>query len=583
MSAEPISQPSKLAVYMRVSSDEQREQGTIKSQRSAAERYLSPDSITPYSWYIDDGVSGTLDVRDRPEGRRLLADVAAGHVTTVVFHKLDRMGRSLRVLMDARDALLAAGCELVSINEHLDTSNAAGRMFFNQLGTFAEFERDTILERSAAGNTEKARAGTWMGGSVPFGYLVVGKKKDARLVLDETPLPGIGLTPVELVQRIYRRLVDEGWSCQRIADELNASRVPTATGVSVRLKRRPDAVWRPTRVYNLVHQTTYKGLHQYGKKSKSSRPLIEREVPAIVDVATWERAQDALHANLTWSPRNTQREYLLRALVRCAHCGLAYQGTCWRPGAPTSYYCRGHKRAHAFYGSKEQACRGRAISGAALEAKVWAQIEGWLRDPGEALDELAARLGEQADQTERLRAQIAEQQQELQQKQTEKDSVIALYRRGRIDAGDLDRQLDQIADEEAAATRQIALLQEQAAVAHAVAESLHSAEALLRGMGERLDTPEAKTFAWRRKQVETLVQSIVVTTTEDATTGKRRAHVDVWYRFASRPTRIVSCTKARADTPSPHPGPVRPAPGASAGRRPAAPSARAAPPGCAPL
>jgi site-specific DNA recombinase len=567
-----MTHPSTLAVYMRVSSDEQREQQTIKMQRSAAERYLAAEGdVVPYSWYVDEGVSGTLALRDRPEGRRLLEDAAAGYIKTVLFYKLDRMGRHVRVLIDARDELLKLGVELVSVNEHLDTSNAAGRMFFNQLSVYAEFDRDRILEVTGAGTIQKAHAGVWLGGSVPFGYRLVGQKKDARLVLDEEPLPDVGLSPVDVVRLIFRRLTDDGWSCQRVADELNARGVPTATGVSVRAKRRPDAVWRPTRVYNLVHQSTYMGLHRYGKKSKSGRPRIEREVPAIVDAPTWERAQEALHQRLLWSARNAKNEYLLRGLIVCAQCGLTYQGTTIHPDSDKwrYYVCPGHKRAKAFYGSKDKACSGRSVHGVALEDQVWAEIEHFLRNPGAALDELAARLGEQADHSEALRQHIAERQKELHDKQTEKDAVIALYRRGRIDEGDLDRQLDQIKAEEAAATRQIVLLQEQAANARAIEDSLHSAEALLTRLGARVDEPH--TFEWKRHCVETLVDRIVVTTTPDATTGKLHADVDVSYRFAAAPARIGSRAVAHADTPPPHPDPSRPAHAGSAARRRVAP------------
>ncbi len=100
----------KLTVYLRVSSDEQKQQGTIENQRREAERYLAAHDVTPYSWYANDGVSGKRMLAQRPEGQRLLADIAAGQVKTVLVCKLDRFGRTLRHMLDAVDQLTAAGC-----------------------------------------------------------------------------------------------------------------------------------------------------------------------------------------------------------------------------------------------------------------------------------------------------------------------------------------------------------------------------------------------------------------------------------------------------------------------------------------
>jgi DNA invertase Pin-like site-specific DNA recombinase len=75
---------------------------------------------------------------------------------------------------------------------------------FNQLSTFAEFERDTIVERSAAGKARYLDAGAWQDRCAPFGFAVQGKDKDARLVLDEPPFPGLSeLSPAGVVRLTF--------------------------------------------------------------------------------------------------------------------------------------------------------------------------------------------------------------------------------------------------------------------------------------------------------------------------------------------------------------------------------------------
>src|SRR3712207_5700362 len=67
----------KAAIYLRVSTEEQAERGTIETQREFAKRYCSMNSILIHDFYADDGVSGTIPLGGRPEGARLLADAWA--------------------------------------------------------------------------------------------------------------------------------------------------------------------------------------------------------------------------------------------------------------------------------------------------------------------------------------------------------------------------------------------------------------------------------------------------------------------------------------------------------------------------
>src|SRR5438309_1371134 len=95
----------RVALYARVSTEDQADAGTIKAQRD-----LLTNVAQAYGWeianhYVDDGFSGTLGLADRPDGLRLLEDARLGRFTEVVVYRLDRLGRSLRVLLDAHTAL----------------------------------------------------------------------------------------------------------------------------------------------------------------------------------------------------------------------------------------------------------------------------------------------------------------------------------------------------------------------------------------------------------------------------------------------------------------------------------------------
>jgi len=99
--------------------------------------------------YCDEGVSGSKD--SRPGLNRLLADAEAGKFSVVLVWKLDRLGRSLIHLVRLMENFQRLGIELVSFSEGLDFTTTTGKLLYQIISAFAEFERDCIRERVRAG------------------------------------------------------------------------------------------------------------------------------------------------------------------------------------------------------------------------------------------------------------------------------------------------------------------------------------------------------------------------------------------------------------------------------------------------
>src|ERR671917_1434629 len=118
----------RVALLLRVSSEEQRDRETIEIQDEFLRQYCELYSLRVADIYPDDGISGTIPLHERPEGRRLLEDAKAGKFDTVLVYKLDRLGRSLLVIVDAHDRLQQAGVALKSAREPIDTSTPSGRL-----------------------------------------------------------------------------------------------------------------------------------------------------------------------------------------------------------------------------------------------------------------------------------------------------------------------------------------------------------------------------------------------------------------------------------------------------------------------
>jgi DNA invertase Pin-like site-specific DNA recombinase len=109
-----------------------------------------------------DKASGTL--ASRPDLDRALDTLRAGDV--LVITKLDRLGRSVRNLIDLVERIQELGAELVILDQQIDTTTPMGKFFFTVLAAFAEFERNMIAERTRDG-LEAARARGRTGGQKP--------------------------------------------------------------------------------------------------------------------------------------------------------------------------------------------------------------------------------------------------------------------------------------------------------------------------------------------------------------------------------------------------------------------------------
>ncbi len=199
-----------VAVYMRVSSEEQRERQTIETQREHAEKYVAAHQLPLFDYYADDGVSGTIALDQRPQGARLLKDAKAKKFDTVLIYAVSRLGRGdARHTLNAVAELESCGVRIKSMTEPFDTLDPIGRFYLTMLASVAALDRDTIIARCKAGSERVARNGGWLGGHAPFGYRVEGKGRDARLVVSESAIPGVDLSEADVVRQMYRMAVED--------------------------------------------------------------------------------------------------------------------------------------------------------------------------------------------------------------------------------------------------------------------------------------------------------------------------------------------------------------------------------------
>jgi site-specific DNA recombinase len=533
-----MSQHIKVACYLRVSTDDQCERRTVELQREYAVKYCDLHGYRRVTYYVDDGITGTLPMGERPEGARLLADAKAGKFTTLLVYRLDRLARNPRIVLNTLHELEQCGVQTCSMSENIDTSSPAGRMFITMLAGFAGYERETILERMWHGANRAASSGKWLGGIVPYGYRV---DDDGYLTICTDPLPGFDLSEADVIRMIYHLIAEEHYSTIAVADYLNGLHIPTSYAVNgrqiTRGKRKVNtqAVWSPGRIRNMIVSPTYRGEHLYGKRTTKEREVISRPVPAIVTPEIWYRTQEVLRENLIEATRNSVRPYLLRGLIKCGSCGHTYCGVCMKKkgrlnkGEPYPFYICVGKSTKAF-GHAMERCKAKNVPAEWIEDLVWRECVHWIENPGDVLQALATQREEVDDHRQSLTIERIAVEKALAGLSGESQKVMNMYRKGLLSEKDTEEQLQQVASERDALEARIATLSQ--AIAR---ESVKSTQ--YNTIAELLDRMKAKlagelSFEDRRAIIKALVKEIIVETIGE---GNGRwevtANVHITYTF----------------------------------------------------
>lgn len=170
---EPVSarESTRAAIYIRVSSEEQVSGYGLDVQRERCRAQAIAKGWSIAGEYEDAGISGTKDASARPGLAGLVAAAEIGNIDAVIVLALDRLGRRTRIVLDLVDQLAAAGVDIVSCKESLDTTTPAGRFVLTMFAALAQLERDNIVERTTAGRNVRGLKDGEKGGRLPYGYV----------------------------------------------------------------------------------------------------------------------------------------------------------------------------------------------------------------------------------------------------------------------------------------------------------------------------------------------------------------------------------------------------------------------------
>jgi len=193
--------------YARVSTRDQADNGhSLDAQRAKIEAYAGLYDMALTDVVVDDGYSGKS--LERPGMKRILDLIRRRTVDVVVVAKLDRITRSVRDLGELIERFQASGVEFASVADNIDTTTAAGRLVLNVMGSVAQWERETIGERTADALAHLRANGKRTSRFAPFGYRL---NADGECEPDPREQEAVAL---------IRQLRAEGLTLNRIGGEL---------------------------------------------------------------------------------------------------------------------------------------------------------------------------------------------------------------------------------------------------------------------------------------------------------------------------------------------------------------------------
>jgi len=507
------------AIYARVSSERQAQEETIESQVAALRERVSRDGHTldDALCFLDDGVTGSTLLR--PALERLRDQAYVGGFQKLYVHSPDRLARQYAYQFLLIEELGKNGVEVEFLNRSIGDSPEE-KMLLQIQGTFAEYERAKIVERSRRGRRYAATRGLVSAlGQAPYGYRYIPARDREGVAAYE-----IQEEHAAVIKQIFEWIGRDRISICEATRRLRNKGIPTPKG---------QPVWDRSSVWGMLKNPAYQGLAAFGKsrvgprrpqaklhRGQTSTPrrtgsMYETQpgeqiiipVPAIVSPELFATVQDQLNENRLHSrERKDGVQHLLQGLLECECCGYAYSGSKVHRSSARGKVSYGYYRcvgtdAYRFGGKR--ICDNNQVRMDKLDDAVWNDACTLLRHPKLLRKEYERRLAapEGSHGELSLKKQINNAQKSVSR-------LIDAYTDGIIKHDEFEPRMTQARKRLSELESTQEALQSRHREQVALREALACLDTFVETISVKLETADLVT---RREILRTLVERVVIT------------------------------------------------------------------------
>jgi DNA invertase Pin-like site-specific DNA recombinase len=341
----------KIAIYCRVSTDEQATYGVSMLDQKERGISFSTEKGYTYEVFEDAGYSGTLPISERPSLNRLFQQVFLDEIQGVFVVDFDRLSREIKEAFTIREQFKKHGVKLFDCNGEISLYDETHSLLLSVNILLGDFEIQRTRARIKRNLERNALEGKVGGGNLlNYGYKKGGDKKFE-----------IDNTEAEIVKLIYNLCI-QGMGTKVIANYLNEKSIPTKRNLiengalKVRGKLKSEFLWRDATLYRILKNPIYKGKRLFKEK--------EIDCPSIISEETWQLAQKSLSTRNQFKNTTNKNFYLLKGLITCGVCFTNYYGKRRETLRDNHYSCNSNRY-------KGESCVNRGINIDKLDNFIW--------------------------------------------------------------------------------------------------------------------------------------------------------------------------------------------------------------------